>query len=97
MDMHGTTLLGETGHFHHTRALAVEVRRHGKHRADGHNARATNSGDDNVMGAVDRRQDRHRQFGQVDFCRCFLADLRAFNRHKGRAEPFDAGEILVAG
>ncbi len=54
-------------------------------------------GDDDVPGAVDRRQGRRGQMPDIHRRRCLLADLRTLDGHERRAEPLEAGEILVAG
>ncbi len=97
VDMDGAALLGEARHLHHARTLAVDLRRLRHHRADGDDTGAADPGDDDVEGAVDRGQHRLGQVRQVKLRRRGLFHRRPFQRHEGRAEPVEAGEILVAG
>ncbi len=75
MDVHRAALLRQPGHFHHARALAIDLRRLRHHRADGDHAGATDAGDHHVKGAVDLRQLGLRQIRQVQIGRRLLANL----------------------
>ena len=97
MDADGAALLGEARHLHLSGALALEVRRHRDERADGHDAGAADAGDDDVVGAADRRQRRRREIGQLQFGPRRLLHPGPLEGHEARAEAVEAGEVLVAG
>ena len=96
VDMHRTALLGEARHLHHASPLAIKLSRLRQQRADGDDPGAAHTGDDDVMGAVDLGQVWLRQVGDGQFGGRILADLGAFQRHEGGAEPVKAREVLVA-
>ena len=54
-------LLREAGHVDDADALALEMRRHAEHAADGDDAGAADAGDDDAVGLADLRQ---RRLGQ---------------------------------
>ena len=60
VDVNGATLLSEPGHLHHARAFAIQMRGHRHHGTNGHNARATNAGNDHIVGSVYGWQNRVR-------------------------------------
>src|SRR5439155_17314767 len=94
----GAALLRETGLIDDADALAFEVRGHAENPADGHDAGTADAGDDDVVGAVDRRQRRLRQaalLGARGNTRALLR-LGAVHGDEGGTKTFDAGEILIA-
>ena len=97
VDRDGAALLREASHLHLADALALEVRGHGDQRTDGDDAGAADAGDDDVVGADDRRELRRRQVGERELGAGGLADAGAFEGDEARAEPVQAGEVLVAG
>ena len=74
------------------------MRRHAENAADGDDAGAADTGDDDVVGLVDGRKFRLRQLRQVMIGGDALAlfQLGAVHRDERRAEAFDAGKVLVA-
>ena len=91
-------LLREAGHVDDADALAFEMRRHPEDAADRHDAGAADAGDDDVVGAVDRRELRVGQRAEFDVLdgRRALLQLRAVHGDEGRAEAAQAGVVLVA-
>src|SRR5262249_18496101 len=91
-------LLGEAGHVDDAYALALEVRRHAEHAADGDDAGAADAGDDDVVGEVDLRQARIGQYWNGSLGRATLAhgELGAMHGDERGAEAFDAGEVFIA-
>jgi hypothetical protein len=53
----GPALLGKTGHVDHPASPAFQVGGHRQDRADGDHAGSADAGDEDVVGAVDPRQD----------------------------------------
>ena len=96
VDVDRAALLGQTRHLYHAGAAALQMRGHGQDRTHRHDARAADAGDDDVVRAIDGRQRRFRQVTDLDGRGGLLADPRALHGHEGGAEPFEAGEVLVA-
>ena len=96
----GAALLREAGHIDHADALAFEVRGHAEHAADRDDAGAADPRNDDVVGAVDRRQGRlgKRRNGLIGRApRARIAfELRPVHGDEGRAKTLEAGKILVA-
>ncbi len=97
MHRHRAALLGDPGHVDQRRPEPVDMRRLRHDRADGHHALAANPGDDRVPGARNFWKIRLRQRRQIECRRCFAAQRAALDGDEGRAEPGQAGKILVAG
>ena len=97
---HRAALLRQPGHVDHAAALALEMRRHAEDRADGDHAGAADAGDNARPRMLQpgnlRRRQIERRAGVRAGGGAGLSDLRAMHRDEGRAEPVDAGEILVA-
>ncbi len=98
---HCAVLLRQPGEIQHRAALALEMRRHAEQRADRDHARAADAGHENAVGADQRPSPRYRQLrervlGAGDHGPAQLAQRPAVHRDEARAEPFEAGEILVA-
>ena len=62
MGDHRAALLRQAGHVDDADALAFEMGGHAHHRANRHNARAADTGDNDIVGTVDRGLSG---FGQV--------------------------------
>src|SRR6185312_5568166 len=91
-------LLREAGHVDDADALAFKMRGHADDSADGDNAGAADTGDDDAAGMIDQRHARRRQRRPVRRLGDALAFLEpgAVYGDEGRAEPVDAGIVLVA-
>ena len=80
--------------------LAVDMGRHAEQRADGDDAGAADTGDEDVERPVQRRRRRQRQVGKqrrrIGSGAIGFAQLAAVHGDKARAESLDAGKILVA-
>src|SRR5262249_59371915 len=91
-------LLRQAGHVDDTNALALEMGRHAEDATDGDDAGAADPGDDDVVSFCDRRQlrlrPRRKRMRRGDTGA--LPELGAVHGHERRAEPLDAGKILVA-
>ena len=99
MAQHGAALLRQPGHVEDGDALAFEMRRHANERADCHDAGAADPGHQHAVRLGKRRQFRLGQRRQPVFAELAgfaLAQRPALDRHKARAEAFEAGVILVA-
>ena len=72
------------------------MRCHAKQRRHGQNAGPTDTCHEDIIAVARKREHRHGQRGQIDLNCLGLAHHRAFDRHKARAEAFDAAVILVA-
>ena len=96
VDVDRAALLGEAGHLHLAGALALEVGGHGDQRADGDDAGAADAGDEDVVGAADRRKLGLGQVGEGERGLLGLPDLGAFEGDEAGAEAVEAGEVLVA-
>ena len=97
MAHHRPALLRQPCHVQDQRCQALQMRRHAQNRADGQNAAAANPGHGDVPRALQRRQHRFGQERQVGQGGGMLDQPGPAQRDKGRAEAFDAREILVAG
>ena len=95
MNMHRAALLSETGHLHHTRSLAINLRRLRQNGTDGHNACAAHSRDHHIMRALDWRDAWlwHLRYRHIR-CRFFF-DLRALEGHERRAKAVHTGKVFV--
>ena len=80
--------------------LAVDMGGHAEQRADGDDAGAADAGDEDVVGAVERRRGRQRQIGEqrrrIGRGTVGLPQLAAMHGDKTRAKALDAGKVLVA-
>src|SRR5262249_33698127 len=80
--------------------LAVEMRRHAEQRADGDDAGATDAGDQDGVGRIERTDRWQRQISEqlsgIDSRRLETLQRAAVDRDKAWTKPFDAGKILVA-
>ena len=91
-------LLREPRHIDDADALAFKMRGHAEDSADGDNAGAADAGYDDAVGMIDQRHRRRRQSRPVIRFGRPLACLqpRPVHGDKRRAEPVQAGVILVA-
>ncbi len=96
VDVDRAALLGEAGHLHLAGALALEVGGHGDQRADGDDAGAADAGDEDVVGAADRRERGLGDVGEDELGLLRLLHLGAFEGDEAGAEAVEAGEVLVA-
>src|SRR5205814_209030 len=92
-------LLREAGHVDDADALALEMRRHAENAADGDDAGAADTGDDDVVGPAElgMRGLRQRHDLLVLGHALALLQLRTMHGDEGRAEALHAGEVFVAG
>ena len=94
---HRAALLREARHVDHAAALAFEMRGHADDRADRHHAGAADPGDDDRIGTIADLAPNRLGGGRRDFrSGDALSRLGAMHRDEGRAEPVDAGKVLVA-
>ena len=96
MAEHAAALLRHAHLVKHRHVPPVEMRGHAKQRADGDDAGAADAGDEDVVGMVKRGDDRFLHGEKLGRIARTLAQLAAMHSHKTRAEPLDAGKILVA-
>ena len=91
-------LLRQAGHIDDADALAFQMRGHAENAADGNDAGAADTGDDDAVGVVDQRHAWAWQCRPVaGFGNAFaLLELGAVHGHERRAETVDAGIVLVA-
>src|SRR5690606_34662736 len=92
-------LLAQPGHIEDRTGLVFQVRSHAQQGADGDHTGATDAGDHDVEGAVQRCQRRGRQpLDQLGDLRGFLrlARLGVQHRDEARAEALHAAVVLVA-
>ena len=79
---------------------AVDMGGHAEQRADGDDAGAADTGDQDIEGAIQRRHRRQRQIGEqrlrIGRGAVGLAELAAMHGDEARAKALDAGKILVA-
>src|SRR5579864_8157132 len=83
----------------HGDALALEMRGHPEKCADRNDPGAANPGDENAEGLVERGQagfGEGREALLAAIAGSALLEAAAFDGHETRAEPLEAGEILVA-
>ena len=99
---HRTILLREARQVQRGNTAAIQMRGHGKDRANGDNARAANARHQQASGTFNHRQVWLCQYLityalHLTLHRCGrLLRLRAVNGYEAGAEPLNAGEILVA-
>src|SRR5690606_6641825 len=94
-----STLLGQACHVNDADAPALQMRGHGKDRADGDDAGAADSIHDAGPTIIDGEELRFRyaiKRVHVACDTCQLLELAAMHRDEGGAETLDAGEILIA-
>src|SRR5207245_1864882 len=94
-----SALLGEAGHVEHRAPFPFEMRRHAEQRPDRHNPGPANAGDQDAVGLMERVIPRVQQRCEptlAAIASSALFELAAMHGYKARAEPFDAGKILVA-
>ena len=93
-------LLRQPGEVERRARLAVDMGGHAEQRADGDDAGAADPGDEDVVGAIERRHGRHRQIGEqrgrIGRGAVGLPQLAAMHGDKTRAKALDAGKVLVA-
>ena len=79
---------------------ALDMGGHAEQRADGDDAGAADPGDEDVVGAIERRRGRQRQIGEqrrrIGRGAIGLPQLAAMHGDKTRAKALDAGKVLVA-
>jgi len=90
--------LGKACHIDDACPLPLEMSRHAEDTTDRHDAGSADTGNDDVVGAVNSRQ---IGLGQRRTCTVLrhafpLLQRGAVHRHERWAKAFDAGEILVA-
>ena len=95
---HGAVLLRQADLVEHGHTFALQVRRHAEQGADGHDAGAADPGDDDAIGSIDGRKDRIGERREIDVRGAAgrSVDAAAVDGDEARAEPVEAGEILVA-
>ena len=96
MDMDSPAFLGKSCHLHHAGGFAINMGSHRQHRANGHNPRAPDTRDDDIVGAVDHRHVGIRHIRQFNRGGGLLFQLRARHCDKRWAEPRHTGKIFVA-
>src|SRR5439155_1725264 len=79
---------------------ALDMGGHAEHRADGDDPGAADAGDEDVVGAIERRRGRQRQIGEqrrrVGRRAIGLPQFAAMHGDKARAKALDAGKVLIA-
>ena len=94
---HRTALLREPRHVEHADAAAFQMRGHPQYAADGDDAGATDTGDDDVVGlAIAGSSGSGNPQVIVGGDAGALFQLGAVHGDEGRAKSLDAGKILVA-
>src|SRR5215469_1731346 len=99
MAQHRAALLRHADLVEHGDTFAFEMRRHAEQRADRHHTGAADTGNQHAIrlaecGQCGVGQGREPVF--ADISRSAFLHAAALDRHKTRAEAFEAGEILVA-